>query len=191
MASRFGLLHRIIFTSFLLCPTLTFGDGVMPTLNVQLRFLCLSLADSPDGVIEVVPLADLPSTPSTDSLGITTRWNTRTSSALSTITSGPGIVMNVNEKISDEESCRKLPRDSFIFSDTGSGFRSDFCISGASQEKIKLLEVHMLIHGRSKGPAALFLNRINAVASCYPSRALNAIYDGVKIDRELIRLVKK
>jgi hypothetical protein len=160
------------------------ADGVMPSLNVQLRFLCLSLSDSETGAIEAAPLASLGSLARPNSVKVTTTWNTLTNSARSEIVDAVGSSLIVTESVATAQQCRAVPINQFKFTREGAILRSTFCITTKSPRAPFILADLQL---RSNRGNESFLHRIGAAAACYPSRGLNLVYDGVTIDHELVR----
>jgi len=170
----------------LVVPSSAIADSVMPSVNVQLRFICLSVADTESGVIEVKPIIDLPLHGDDRSVRIVSDWNTRTSAANSTLTDSFDNSLTVSERIVDREQCRSLPSNVFAFSHNKDGYFSKFCITPSSKTSRPNILVQM--EGReNKAGGNMIVDRLEAVASCYDSRGLNAMYNGIRIDREVIR----
>jgi len=182
------LLHVIlgvIAAATLYWPESSSADGAMPAINVQLRNICLSVSDDRLGSIRVAPLSSLPVAPTNESVKVVTEWRTKTSVAQSMISDGIGNTLRLNERVVPAEQCDSIAFNVFVLQKSGPAYRTDFCISGSDLRT--RIRVKMELEGTDGQDPAPLLQRLLAVASCYPTRGLDVLYDGVVVYREIVR----
>jgi hypothetical protein len=164
------------------------GDAPVPpaTLNIQLKFLCLSVADDRLGALEAHQLSRLSRVPTPTSLKVTTLWYSGTGIAVSHITDRNGNDLLVEESIDTEGQCLRLPHDEFQFAYQNGHYSSNFCITSQRTERYPNLRVAMQVSGAQTTIAAL-KNRIVAAASCFPVSSADILNDGTKVGRQVVR----
>lgn len=158
----------------------------MPGLNVQLKFICLSLADDRFGAIQTRALKDLPDRPPPTSLAITTSWRSGTRTATSDIRDAHGNNLHVEESIGSRGACEGLPRDIFRFERAGNTYETQFCITGPQPDALPDVKVAMRLTG-SLDTIAMLEGRVFAVATCLPPSGRTMLEGGVNVGRQLIR----
>jgi hypothetical protein len=158
----------------------------LPTLNIRLRHICLSIADNSSGEVRVVSLNRLPAQPPKAALRITQRWSPAATTSSATIYGEKGVELNVVETIVPFSACNKAYVDKLTFYKSAKGQEAKVCISPDSSNG-NVVKVSLRLTGPSGQDAAEFLKRLNAVALCYQPRGLNAEYDGFTIGRVIVR----
>ena len=160
----------------------------VPSLNVQLKFICLSLADDRLGAAETRALDDLPDIPPQTSLAITTSWQSNTRMAASDIRDALGNNLHIQETIGSRGVCEGLPRDIFRLERIGSNYEARFCITDQRPNSLSDVKVTMRLTGSPNTIDAL-RDRIFAVAACLPTGGTTLLQGGVSVGRELILTV--
>lgn len=168
-------------------PDQPLADGVMPTMNVSLRFLCLSVADPPGGEINTRSLSELLPVAPPDSVVIQSQWRPGSNAALDTISTRDGASLAIRETIATPPQCAGLPNNKFSFAEQGDDLKAAFCLT-AEKPSVPPLHVEMTLHGPDKASATSLMNRVSAVSLCYPKGGLNALYEGVELEREVLRM---
>jgi hypothetical protein len=169
--------------------TQTLPPPPMPGLNVQLKFICLLLADDRLGATEISALRDLPDIPPQASLAITTSWRSGTRTATSDIRDALGNNLHVEESIGSRGACNGLQRDIFRLERVGNDYEARFCITGPRPNTLPDVKVTMRLTG-SPGTVDMLGDRIFAVASCLPPSGMTMLEGGVSVGRELMRTME-
>jgi hypothetical protein len=156
-----------------------------PTLNIQLRFICLSLADSTSGALEAIPLDRLgPRSPRP--VNVVMKWDPGTNASTTEISDDAGNKLNISEAIATNADCQSVPRDVFRFRHANNIRVAKFCLTGHQTPRVPFILIDMKLRANSHSNSD-FLARLLAVSGCYPSRGLNVIYDGTSVDNEVVR----
>jgi hypothetical protein len=158
----------------------------LPTLNIRLRNICLSVADSKSGEIYVSRLEKLPVNAPETALHVTQTWSPGGSRSEAKIVDGNGTELYVSELIQSSKSCAVGPIDRFLFQKHEGSYTTNFCISPVSSTG-NTVRISMQIKAPTDASSNLLISRVLAVASCYQPRGLNAEYDGFTIGREIVR----
>jgi hypothetical protein len=181
------LIRFIVTLGGALSPSLTLAQpSALPTLNVRLRHICLSIADNLTGEIKVSRVDQLPDSYVEPSLRVTETWAPSSNRAEATISDGEGVELRISQTISSVVKCDPNTLNKFSFRRRGKGYSSELCIS-YSDKDAQAVKVSMELSGQSDTGIDHLKSLVLAIASCYQPRRLNAEYNGFVIGREIVR----
>lgn len=180
-ASRFGVALAAILL-------LGAGDvpGALPSLNVHLRFVCLSLADDALGALEAHRMDQLPDAPRQSSLAVTTSWHSGTGVATSDVRDTLGNTLHVEESVGGPSLCEGVPIDTFRLDRVGDSYQSRICITPMDPNLRANVKVTMRLTGEQRRIEALG-DRIFAIGSCLPAHGVDIFDAGVVAGRTIVR----